>query len=172
MAQLLRPARPGCRGVTAVYGVPEDSVPCHIRRFASHYRPQRAGCCSSPRSRCKRARGDLIINSAKTVGTTCAWSGVVTRVSCGTSQARSLAWQDGLVSPVQQVCESFCCDGRRLASCVPWQCVHFAKPWFVCNTTTTFFGWNPGNEQLRCSFPLIPGIVQTNSCAVHLQIPG
>ena len=110
-------------------GVPEDSVPCHIRRFASQDRPQRAGCCSSPRSRCKRARGDLIINSAKTVWTTCAWSGVVTRASCGTSQARSLTWQDGLVSPVQQVCEPFWCDGRRLGSCVPWQCVHFAKPW-------------------------------------------
>ena len=43
-------------------GVPEDSVPCHLRRFASHYRRQRGGCCSSPRSRCKRARGDLIHN--------------------------------------------------------------------------------------------------------------
>ena len=81
LAQLLRPARPGCRGVTAVYGVPEDGVPCHIRPFGPQDRPQRAGCCSSPRSRCKRANGDLIINSAKTVGTTCAWSGVVPLVS-------------------------------------------------------------------------------------------
>ena len=57
------------------------------------------------------------------------------------------------------------CELRPLAVCSLCQAM------VVCDTTTTFFGWNHMNEQLRCVISLIPGIVQTNSYAVHLQIP-
>ena len=83
-----------------------------------------------------------------------------THVSSETSGARSLTWEDGWVSPVQHVCEPFLCDGRHLGRWVPWRygrlgpSVRPAKPSFVCDTTTTFFGGNPGNDQLRCVISL------------------
>ena len=85
--------------------------------------------------------------------TSCAWSVVLPPVSSETSRAHSLTWQDGLISPVQQVCALSWCDVRHLGSCVPWQYARCgasfrpAKPSFVCDTTTTAFGWNHGNEQ-------------------------
>ena len=50
LVQLLRPARPGCRGMTAVksydaFQVRKDGVLRRGRRFAPRNRRQRAVCC-------------------------------------------------------------------------------------------------------------------------------